>query len=72
MTENVGALDKHNTTKNLAFISVIAERKTKSNVADGDSFIDANPDLLQRDVLSNWYSKDRIAAAMARAQFFAT
>ena len=69
MAENVGALDKYNATITFAFMSVIAERKTNSNAANADSFIAANPDLLQRDILSNWYSKDRMTSAMARAQF---
>lgn len=69
MAESVGAMDKYNATITFAFMSVIAERKTKSNAANADAFIAANPDLLQRDILSNWYSKERLTSAMARAQF---
>lgn len=69
MAEAVGALEKYNATITFAFMSVIAERKTNSNAADADSFMAENPDLLQRDILSNWYSKDRMMSAMARSQF---
>ena len=69
MAESVGALDKFNTTITVAFISLIAERKSQ---APGDSFEDflaKNDDLMDRNVLQNWYSKERLASDSARTHF---
>lgn len=69
MAESVGALDKFNATITIAFMSLLAERRAHSNDADWDTFIASNPDLLKRDVLENWYSKDRLCSDIGRAQF---
>ncbi len=69
MAESVGALDKYNTTITLAFMSLIAERKSLTDVADVDAFIEANPDLLNRGILKSWYSDERLDSSTARRQF---
>ncbi|MCP4997868.1 MAG: hypothetical protein GY933_03730 [Hyphomicrobiales bacterium] len=69
MAESVSALNKFNATITIAFMSLLAERRTHSNDADWDAFIASNPDLLERDVLENWYSKDRLCSDIARTQF---
>jgi len=69
MAENVGVPEKYNMTITFAFMSLIAERKSQSNGTDLASFIASNPDLLDKDVLNSWYSKERLTSATARKQF---
>lgn len=69
MAETAGAPQKYNTTITFAFMSLIAERKSHSNGADWQSFLTSNPDLLDKDVLKGWYSKERISSKLAREQF---
>ena len=69
MAHAVGVPDKYNATITFAFMSVIAERKAYLEVENTEDFLTKNPDLLRRDLLSVWYSKDRMTSAMARSQF---
>ena len=69
MAENVGVPDKFNATITFAFMSLIAERKSQSEPDDVAQFLAANPDLLESDVLSSWYSRERLTSAAARRQF---
>lgn len=69
MADAVGVPEKYSATITFAFMSVIAERKAQSICETADDFLAVNPDLLRRDVLSKWYSKDRMTSALARAQF---
>lgn len=69
LAESVGALDKFNMTVTIAFLSLIAERKTRLPRADFDAFLEANPELLDREVLSAWYSSERLDCKVARGQF---
>lgn len=64
-----GAAQKFNTTITLAFLSLIAERMQVSSHDDFAGFIEENEDLLASDVLSRWYSKERLASDMARRVF---
>ena len=69
MTEAVGVPEKYNVTVTFAFMSVIAERKAGFTQDDPGASIEANPDLLEADVLSKWYSKGRLTSPLARTQF---
>ncbi len=69
MAERAGAHDKYNATITFAFMSVIAERKAHAPDADFDDFLARNPDLLSKDILLSWYSKDRLSSPLARSQF---
>ena len=69
MADAVGVPEKYNATITFAFMSLISEHKAHSDAADAESFLAANPDLLCKDILSDWYSKDRMTSALARAQF---
>ena len=64
-----GAAQKFNTTITLAFLSLIAERMQASAHDDFAGFIEENEDLLASDVLSRWYSKERLASDTARRVF---
>ena len=69
MAESAGAPEKFNATITVAFMSVIAERKSQMENADFESFISANPDLLDGNALKGWYTKERLDSPAARHQF---
>lgn len=69
MAESVGALDKFNTTITIAFMSIVAERRDRTGSKDWPSFVASNSDLLDKAILENWYSKDRLNSDLARTQF---
>jgi hypothetical protein len=69
MAKSVGAPEKYNATITIAFLSLIAERREGMTQTDIAAFLDANPDLLDKDVLAAWYSRERLTSAQARAQF---
>lgn len=69
MAESVGAPEKYNLTITVAFMSVIAERMASTRYHNADEFLDSNPDLLNGDMLSRWYSSERINSPLARGQF---
>ncbi|MEM8766946.1 MAG: hypothetical protein AAGE43_05860 [Pseudomonadota bacterium] len=69
MAQKVGVPEKFNATITFAFMSVIAERKAGMPGADLTSFLAANPDLLDKDVLTAWYSEGRLTSPTARRQF---
>ena len=64
-----GAAEKYNATLTFAFMSVIAERKSLMEGGDLEQFLADNPDLLDKNVLMNWYSEERLTSAKARVQF---
>ncbi|WP_221450562.1 hypothetical protein [Pseudoteredinibacter isoporae] len=69
MAESVGAPEKYNLTITVAFMSVIAERMASTRYHNVDEFLDSNPDLLNGDMLSRWYSSERINSPLAHGQF---
>ena len=69
MAKRVGALKKFNMTITFAFMSLIAERKQDFEVNDFTVFLEANPDLLDKKILNNWYSGERLTSATARSLF---
>ena len=66
---NAGAARKFNTTITLAFLSLIAERIETTAHVSYEEFLEKNPDLFEPDVLTKWYSTDRIESDLARAVF---
>ena len=69
MAEDVGVPEKFNATITFAFMSLIGERKSLSHNGGVESFLEANPDLLDKDVLNTWYSAERLSSSTARRQF---
>ena len=69
MAESAGAADKFNATITIAFMSIVAERRARSGDAGWHAFIASNPDLMDRNVLGAWYSRDRLGSETARRQF---
>ncbi|WP_136657611.1 hypothetical protein [Nitratireductor sp. XY-223] len=64
-----GAHTKFNTTITFAFMALIAERIHCGNHEGFDAFVNANPDLLERDALSRFYSPERLNCELARRAF---
>ena len=69
MAESVGVPEKYNATITFAFMSLIAERKTETVSGNLDTFLVANPDLLDKNILKRWYTDERLTSTAARGQF---
>lgn len=69
MAEKAGRPEAFNQTVTIAFLSLIAERMAGAPAADFTAFAQANPDLLEKSVLSRWYAPERLASALARRTF---
>ncbi len=69
MATKAGAPEKFNVTITVAFLSVIAERLNRTKHSTFDEFIVSNADLLEKHVLKNWYSEERLCSSLARGQF---
>ena len=48
MAESAGVPEKYNATITIAFLSLIAERRSQSDSCDLGSFLASNPDLLEK------------------------
>lgn len=64
-----GAPQKFNLTITYAFMSLIAERQIRSTQGEFAGFVSENPDLMSKDVLSQWYGKSRLTSDTARRVF---
>jgi hypothetical protein len=62
-----GAETKANLTITLAFLSLIAERLHAT--PDGADLIETHPNLMDRELLTRWYSRERLADPHARRTF---
>ena len=69
LTEKHGVPEKYNATITFAFMSLIAERRLHCDAKLFDDFLSTNDDLLEGNILSNWYSRSRLASAEAKQLF---
>jgi hypothetical protein len=69
MTARAGRPEAFNQTVTIAFLALIAQRMEESPACDFAAFAQANPDLLERTLLSRWYRPERLASALARRTF---
>jgi len=69
MTARVGKPEKLHHTITIAFLAVIAERMERASDGDFDAFLAANPDLMDRAILSRWYRPERLKSDAARSRF---
>ena len=69
MAEKAGRPEAFHQTVTIAFLSLIAERMESGSTADFAAFEQANPDLLDKSVLSRWYRPERLASKTARRIF---
>lgn len=68
MTARAGKPEAFHQTVTIAFLAVIAERM-EDGTADFAAFAAANPDLLEKSVLSRWYRPERLGSPAARRTF---
>jgi hypothetical protein len=69
MAARAGKPDAFHQTTTIAFLSLIAERMLCMDATDFIAFERANPDLMQKSVLSRWYRSERLAMDAARRTF---
>ena len=69
MTARVGKPEKLHHTITIAFLAVIAERMAEAPHADFDTFLAANPDLMDRALLGRWYRPEHLNTDAARSRF---
>jgi hypothetical protein len=69
MAQKAGRPEAFHQTVTIAFLSLIAERMEYGGAADFAGFAQANPDLLEKTLLTRWYSAARLASAAARRTF---
>lgn len=68
MAQRAGKPQAFHQTVTIAFLSLIAERM-EPDAVHFTAFAQANPDLLEKTVLSRWYGPERLASAAARRTF---
>lgn len=69
LTERAGNPQAYHETITLAFLSAIGERMTARRYETFEAFAQENPDLLEKNALSRWYSKEQLASPLARRTF---
>jgi hypothetical protein len=62
-----GNPNAYHETITIAFLALIAERA--QGFDSYAAFVAANPDILEKSVLSKWYAPERLASAAARRTF---
>lgn len=69
ITRQIGQPDKFNLTITVAMMGIIAERMQVKPRDDFASFIARNPDLLDRKILTHWYTSERLRSPLSRSVF---
>lgn len=69
MAARAGKPQAFHQTITIAFLSLIAERQETGRYPDFESFARSNPDLLDKSLLSRWYSPARLATEAAKRTF---
>jgi len=69
MAVRAGNPGAYHETVTLAFLAVIGERRAAGGFSDYEGFAAANPDLLDKTVLSRWYGPRKLGAETARRVF---
>ncbi len=69
VTRQIGLPEKFNMTVTVAFMGLIAERAEETSTDNFADFIALNPDLLDGDILTRWYSKERMSLPLSRSVF---
>ena len=69
MARRAGHPGAYHETITLAFLAVISERSAAGEFGDYEAFAAANPDLLDKDVLTRWYAPHKLRGELARRVF---
>ncbi|MHA7775114.1 hypothetical protein [Roseibium sp. M-1] len=69
LAAGAGVPEKFNTTITLSFLGILSERMADTPHDSFGEFLQKNPDLLSRALMSRWYSDARITSPDARTRF---
>ncbi len=69
LTERFGVPEKYHETITIAFLAVINEHKARRPENDFDAFCAHNPDILSPRALGAYYTREELAAPLARRVF---
>ncbi len=69
MATNAGRPEVYHDTITVAFLALIAERNGAEAYPDSAAFEHANPDLLHKHALLQWYDSERLMSPLARRTF---
>jgi len=69
MARRAGKPEAFHQTVTIAFLALIAERMEGGEWQDFAAFERANPQLMEKDLLSRWYHPERLASERARRTF---
>ena len=69
LTARAGRPEAFHQTVTIAFLALIAERLESGKYEDFEAFACANPDVLGKSALRNWYTAARLDSQLARRTF---
>jgi hypothetical protein len=69
MASRAGKPQAFHQTVTIAFLALIAERMEGGECQDFAAFERANPELMEKGLLSRWYAPERLASERARRTF---
>ncbi|MFL6594622.1 MAG: hypothetical protein ACJ8HQ_04175 [Chthoniobacterales bacterium] len=69
IARKAGQPQLYHETITVAFLALIGERRASTHAPNWDEFIAANADLLDKNVLLRWYSKEQLESDLARRTF---
>ncbi len=69
LVAKAGKPEIYHETVTVAFLALIGERRMRSGQAGWEEFIAANPDLLDKRCIEQWYGPTELASDVARQTF---
>jgi hypothetical protein len=69
MTRRIGKPTAYNETITVAFLAAISEQMAKRSYESFEAFAAENPELLDKNILTRWYTKERLSSDVARETF---
>ncbi len=69
LAARAGHPEAYHETVTAAFLALIAERRFAGDYRDGEDFLQRNPELLEKNLLQNWYAPEILQSKVARETF---
>jgi hypothetical protein len=69
MVRSIDKPEAYNETITVAFLSIIAEHMAENRYDSFEAFVAAHPEVMQKSVLAQWYTYERLTSAVARETF---
>jgi hypothetical protein len=69
MVRSIDKPEAYNETITVAFLSIIAELLAANHYESFEAFAAAHPEVMQKSVLTRWYSPEQLGSALARNTF---